>query len=117
MKKSITLLAAALLISLSGYSINSKEISKESELTLSVSGKILDISTGEALAGVKVFVEETDTHAYSDFDGKFEINGLYPGQYTLTTTFISYESAMVNLDLESAEEPETLEVKLGQVSK
>jgi hypothetical protein len=117
MRKSITLLAAALLISLTGFSNNYKETSKESGLTFSVSGKILDISTGEALAGVKVFVEETETHAYSDFDGNFEINGLYPGQYTLTTTFISYESAMVNLDIESAEEPEILEVKLEQVSK
>ena len=117
MRKSITLLTAALLISLAGFSGNSKEISKETELTFSVLGKVLDISTGEALAGVKVFVEETDTHAYSDFDGNFEINGLYQGQYTLTTTFISYESAMLNLTLESVEDLKTLEVKLEQVSK
>jgi len=117
MRKSITLLTAVLLISLAGFSSNSKEISKETELTFSVSGKILDITTGEALAGVKVFFEETDTHAYSDFDGNFKINGLYAGQYTLTTTFISYESAMLNLNLESVEDLETLEVKLEQVSK
>lgn len=117
MKKSITLLTAALLISLAGFSINFKEMSKETELTFSVSGKIMDVSTGEALAGVKVIVEETETHAYSDFDGNFEINGLYQGQYTLTTTFISYESALLSLNIETAEEIETLEVKLEQVSK
>lgn len=117
MRKSITMLTAALLISLAGFGNNAKETIKENELTFSVNGKVMDISTGEALAGVKVFVEETDTHAYSDFDGNFEINGLYPGQYTFTATFISYESALLNVNLEAIEELETLEVKLEQVSK
>lgn len=117
MKKTISLLAAALLISLVGFSNSSKETTKEAELTFSVSGKVLDISTGEALAGVKVFVEEIKSHAYSDFDGNFEISGLTAGQYTLTASFISYENAMVNVNLETFEEPETIEVKLDQVSK
>jgi hypothetical protein len=34
-------------------------------------GKVIDNSTGESLAGIKIQVKGTDTYCYSDLDGKY----------------------------------------------
>ncbi|TVQ92042.1 MAG: carboxypeptidase-like regulatory domain-containing protein [Bacteroidetes bacterium] len=117
MKKSILLFTAFFMISVAGYSGNIKESAKEAEFTFSVSGMVLDTSTGEALAGVKVILEETDTHAYSDFDGKFVINGLTSGDYTLSASFISYESTFLTINSDIIEDQKEIKVKLDKITK
>lgn len=109
-------MAAFFMISVAGYSGNIKESVKEVEAKFSVSGKVSDIITGEALAGVKVLVEETETIAYSDFDGKFVINGLTPGDYTLSATFISYESTILTINHEGIEDRKEIKVKLDKIN-
>lgn len=67
---------------------------------ISVSGKILDAVTGELLAGVAVSLEETDKIVYTDFNGNFKFTGLTPGEYTIKTTFISYQETSSRVDLQ-----------------
>jgi hypothetical protein len=61
----------------------------------SVSGKVLDIKTGESLAGVAISIEGTNIKVYSDLDGSFSLDGITPGNYNLILSLISYKSSLV----------------------
>ena len=50
---------------------------------------------GSALAGANVAVEGTEMGASSNNDGSFSISGLSDGDYTLTASYIGYESGSV----------------------
>ena len=64
----------------------------------SISGQVIDKLTGEALAGVKIQLENSTEVVYSDLDGNFELTNITPGSYKINSTLISYESATVNVD-------------------
>lgn len=57
----------------------------------SITGIVLDGSTGESLTGVEVRVEGTEMKTYTDFDGKFVFEGVKPGNYKISTNYISYK--------------------------
>ena len=42
----------------------------------------------EPLAGANIYLKETNTGAMTDVTGKFSIDGLYPGSYTLNISYI-----------------------------
>jgi len=50
---------------------------------------------GSALAGANVTVEGTDMGASSNQDGSFSISGLSDGDYTITASYIGYDSGSV----------------------
>jgi hypothetical protein len=78
--------------------------------TISLSGDVFDIHTGEPLTGVEVSIEGTDLKAYSDFDGHFTIQNVKPGAYNLIASFISYKKSLVeNYELAANKE---LNIKL-----
>jgi hypothetical protein len=56
-----------------------------------VSGTVVDNTTGEALPGVTLTIEETGKKVFTDLDGKYEISNLTPGNYTLSVSYISYK--------------------------
>lgn len=93
------------------------EKGKESSSAASVkiSGKVIDVKTGEALAGVMVKIEDMNLTSYSDLEGNFEIQGLMPGKYNLTTSLISYEP--VKLDVEANSSSDKLKVSLETLSR
>jgi hypothetical protein len=59
--------------------------------TASVSGKIVDVKTGESVAGACVTVSGTTIKVYTDLDGNYTISNLTSGTYTLNVTMISYK--------------------------
>jgi hypothetical protein len=61
----------------------------------SISGKVLDIKTGESLAGVAVTLEGTNIKVYTDLDGSFSVDGISPGNYNLVLSLISYKNSLV----------------------
>lgn len=61
----------------------------------SISGKVLDIKTGESLAGVSISIEGTNIKVYTDLDGSFTVDGITPGNYNLVLSLISYKSSLV----------------------
>lgn len=116
MKKIALLCLTALFLSGTVKStVNHAEKANESVATVSISGQVLDHLTGEALAGVKVKVDETETVSYTDFEGNFKINGLRPASYTVSVSMISYEEASLPVQADLSENIDFLNVKLEQV--
>jgi hypothetical protein len=63
-----------------------------------ISGKVIDQSTGETLAGVKVFIEGTDNSVYTNFDGEFQINLDLNKSQEISIALISYEAKIVKIE-------------------
>jgi hypothetical protein len=63
--------------------------------TVSISGTVMDMNTGEALTGVEISVDGTNVKVYSDFDGNFTIDQLSPGEYDIVASYISYKKSLV----------------------
>jgi hypothetical protein len=63
-----------------------------------ISGKVIDQTTGETLAGVKVFIEGTDNSVYTNFDGEFQINLDLNKSQEISITLISYEAKTVKIE-------------------
>ncbi len=73
--------------------IFAKEPSLDSDNTnrLSIEGMVSDKLSGEFLTRVKVRLEGSDIVEYTDFNGKFRIDYLKPGKYTVLVEYISYD--------------------------
>lgn len=77
-----------------------------------VHGKVIDKKTGEALAGVKLFIEETNQAVYSDLDGNFVIKDVKSGNYNIRVSYISYqENQLTDVKLDPYKS-KTLEINL-----
>jgi len=61
----------------------------------SISGKIQDSKTNEALFGVKVILTGTGKGSISDGDGNFSIKGLSPGKYILEIRYETYNNLIL----------------------
>jgi hypothetical protein len=71
-----------------GKENNSPSVNK----TASISGKIVDVITGESIAGACVNISGTDIKVYTDLDGNYVISNLTSGEYTLNVNMISYKA-------------------------
>lgn len=105
MKKLSTLLIIALMTSISVMATkkdNSKAEEKISEsaptLINTITGKVIDFSTGESLAGVKVAIEGSHQETFTDFDGNFSFANINVEQAELSASYISYEQASVKVN-------------------
>ncbi len=116
MKKVISIVstfATILIFSVSAFSEGNNTNTPPTTATAAVSGKVLDNTTGETLAGVVVSVEGTELKVYTDLDGNFTINNMEPGTYNLIVSMISYKKSLVeNIKLQPNEE-EIMDIKLG----
>lgn len=74
---------------------DTKNASVTTEQTINLTGKVIDLISGEVLAGVEIKLEGTDVKVYSDFDGNFEISNIKPGEYNIIASFISYQKSLV----------------------
>ena len=90
-------LLSILFIAIVGFTFAKNEETKSNPApaTVTVSGNVVDMVTGEALTGVEISVEGTDIKVYSDFDGNFTIENLSTGEYDLVASFISYKKSLV----------------------
>jgi len=90
----------------------------------SLKGKIIDRASKEPLFGAAVLVVGTYSGATADFDGKYEIKNLKPGDYSIKVSYVGYkdrvfngirirkdEANVLNIDLEElGQSLETVEV-------
>ena len=60
--------------------------------TGSIRGKVLDSTNDSPLIGANVVLKNTTKGSATDVEGKFEINNLDPGQYTLMVSYIGYKN-------------------------
>lgn len=59
-----------------------------------IRGGVLDANTGEFIPGVKIMVENQKKGAYTDIDGRFDIE-IAAGTYNLVVTFMSYDTLRI----------------------
>jgi protocatechuate 3,4-dioxygenase beta subunit len=118
MKKSLLTLTfiAAVVIAFAGNTGNSDNKNKSTETTstnavVSISGKVIDFTSGEALAGVEVAIEGSSQKVHTDFDGNFKIENVKPGSYNLIASYISYKKSFIE-KLNIEKQNQELNIKL-----
>ncbi len=67
--------------------------------TSSITGKITDLKSGEALIGATVQIKGTTTGAITDIDGNYLLANLKPGDYTLLVSYIGYSNLEAQIKL------------------
>ena len=60
-----------------------------------ITGKVLNGKTGEVLIGATITVEKTKKSVQTDQNGFYSIAGLERGEYTVTASYVSFESKKV----------------------
>ncbi len=60
-----------------------------------IKGTVTDKNSGEPLIGVNIFLENTQLGAATDEDGYFVILNIPPGEYTVTASYIGYQSKKI----------------------
>jgi len=78
---------------------------------VSISGKVIDFTSGEALAGVEVAIEGSTKKVHTDFDGNFKIDNVKPGSYNLIASYISYKKSFIE-KLDVVKPNQELNIKL-----
>ena len=78
-----------------------------------LSGKVIDKTTNESLAGVKIILIGTDKFTYSDLEGKFEFENIDSGTYSIECSYISYEEKVIDKVIVDSDNTERIEVKLA----
>ncbi len=68
----------------------------QAQSTAKISGQIVDGNTGSPLSDVNIIVVETGQGAASDREGRFEINNLLAGVYTLKISRIGYADRLMS---------------------
>ncbi len=110
----LSLIIIALLGTAYAGNDNAKENKTAAKATsgITLSGKIIDFSTGEALTGVEVKIKGSNVSTYSDLDGKFSFENLKPGEYDIIASFISYKKSLI--ENYNAESDSNIEIKLQE---
>lgn len=64
-----------------------------------ISGKITDGQTGEALPGTTISIQSLNATTVSDAKGNYSIANLKAGRYVLKVSYIGYQALVRNIDL------------------
>ena len=65
-----------------------------------ITGKIMDSETNEALIGATVLITETGQGTVTDYDGSFSLTGVNPGAYNLTISYTGFAEQTVQVNVE-----------------
>ncbi len=79
-----------------------------------LSGKVLDVKTNEAIIGANVIIEGTTVGAATDIDGKFQINNIKPGTYNIIVSFITYKTQKISAVVVESGKVTSLEVPIAE---
>ena len=80
--------------------------------TGSISGTVTDADDGLSLPGANVLIAGTVQGGAADFDGRYSIDGLEAGTYTVIFSFTGYQNQEIEVTL-AAGEARTLDVALS----
>jgi len=67
----------------------------------SISGKISDAITNEALAGANIIIKNTYTGIHSASDGSYQLSGLSEGEYEIIVSFLGYQNSSAKIYLKN----------------
>ena len=79
------------------FTVSAKEPVTVAGASNSFSGVIVDKLTHEELSGVYLYFEELEKGVYSDAEGKFNLEGIEPGDYKVSLKYISYHEKQVSV--------------------
>ncbi len=105
------ILSIALVAAFAGNDKKSGEPSKTPAQTVTLSGNVVDVTSGEALTGVEITIEGTNIKTYTDFDGNYSISDMKPGKYNIIASFISYDKSLVE-DYNAEKSMNEVDIKL-----
>lgn len=86
------------------------ETEYETELITSITGTVIDVSSGEGIHGASVAIEEIDLTTTTDDSGTFIFTDVDPGSYTLSADADGYQSSEETLEVN--DEGVTIEIEL-----
>ncbi len=89
------------------YAIVPEEEEEEAQQG-TLSGTVVDESTGEPMPGVNVFLPDLNVGAATDADGAFEIPSVPEGSYVVRATFVGYETYEETVEI--AEDEVSIEI-------
>lgn len=89
MKKLAISLVLVLAMVSTAFAAGNSETSANMNKTI-ITGKVIDPTTNETLAGASVIVN--GKKVFTDFDGKFEIENQKDNKYEVTVSMISYQT-------------------------
>lgn len=112
--KRILIISIAIMFALNLSAKNDDKTKPSAPATIELSGKIIDSHTGEALTGVKVFIEELNQEAYTDFDGNFSLLAPNADNVTIKVSYISYEEKKISTNIK---QKKNLTVSLDMIEK
>jgi hypothetical protein len=86
---------------------------------LTVSGRVLDAQTGEAIQAVSIFISGSTSSTVSGIDGHFNLSVPFKGASKMILTHLNYETKAVNLDDSSRVQTLTVSLlpKIHQLSE
>jgi iron complex outermembrane receptor protein len=71
--------------------------------SVQVTGKVTDAATGEGLAGANVTVGGTALGGATDDNGYYNISGIEAGSYSVSASYIGYESGTNSVEVSSSD--------------
>ena len=80
-----------------------------------LTGKVVDLNSGESLTGVEVSIEGSDYKAYTDFDGNYKFENVKPGKYNLIASYISYKKSLVE-NFQATRKHNVVNIKLEETN-
>lgn len=81
-----------------------------------IAGRIVD-ENAMPLPGATILIEGTQIGAVSDVNGFYRINGLQPGKYSLTVSYIGYETQSKDIELSTVTIEEDFKLNQGVALK
>ena len=117
MRKTSITLALTGLISLMAVGVfaDNNPTSNPTSTQTALSGKVLDATSGESLAGVEVCLLNTDIKTYTDLDGNFSFANLQSGTYDVVVSMISYDKSLIDdLKIETGKK-NSVDIKLKSI--
>lgn len=70
----------------------------------SITGVITDAESGETVPGANILITELERGAVSDVDGNYEIRNIPVGTYTLTATFVGFQTFRQTVNVQAGQE-------------
>ncbi len=78
-----------------------------------IKGVVSDAKTGERLVGVNVFLDKTSIGTSTDNNGKFTLQNIRNGNYTIKATYIGYVTFSQNISINN-NETKTINISINE---
>ena len=83
--------------------------------TITLSGKVTDITSGQPLNGISVYINNTTYSTQTEKDGTFSLSNIPLQTFELTFSAINYETLVMSLDTHTAIKPLDIHLKQNAV--